>query len=116
MKRHRLVTAILIVALALINGQVRAGGENSPPPRGPTVGAEPSSDPRQAAAELLNGRDVLLRLYVDWKTDPKAYTTLKVPLGEPTLVGGLTREPSADNQEAAAATPQLYLFIEATVK
>jgi hypothetical protein len=41
-------------------------------------------------------------------------TTLKVPLGEPTLVGGLTREPSADND--AAATPQLYLFIEATAK
>jgi hypothetical protein len=42
-------------------------------------------------------------------------TTLKVPLGQPTLVGGLTREPAADEQEAAD-TPQLYLFIEATVK
>ena len=42
-------------------------------------------------------------------------TTLKVPLGEPTLVGGLTREPAADDQDAAA-TPQLYLFIEATAK
>jgi hypothetical protein len=43
-------------------------------------------------------------------------TTLKVPLGEPTLVGGLTREQSADSPEEAAAVPQLYLFIEATAK
>jgi hypothetical protein len=42
-------------------------------------------------------------------------TTLKVPLGEPTLVGGLTCEPSAGDQ-MAAGTPQLYLFIEATAK
>jgi hypothetical protein len=42
-------------------------------------------------------------------------TTLRVPLGQPTLVGGLTREPATDEQEAAD-TPQLYLFIEATVK
>jgi len=42
-------------------------------------------------------------------------TTLRIPLGQPTLVGGLTREPAADEQEAAD-TPQLYLFIEATVK
>ncbi len=42
-------------------------------------------------------------------------TTLKAPLDQPTLVGGLTREPAADEKEAAD-TPQLYLFIEATVK
>ena len=42
-------------------------------------------------------------------------TTLRVPLGEATLVGGLTREPSAD-QAPAAAAPQLYLFIEVTAK
>ena len=42
-------------------------------------------------------------------------TTLKVPLGEPTLVGGLTCEPSAGDQKAAG-TPQLYLFVEATAK
>jgi hypothetical protein len=42
-------------------------------------------------------------------------TTLKVLLGEPTLVGGLSREHSTDDQEAAGA-PQLYLFIEATAK
>ena len=52
-------------------------------------------------------------------------TTLRIPLGQPTLVGGLTREPAADEQEAAIhvrprvealGTPQLYLFVEATVK
>jgi hypothetical protein len=39
--------------------------------------------------------------------------TLKARLGETMLVGGLTREPSADDpaKESAAATPQLYLFI-----
>ena len=42
-------------------------------------------------------------------------TTLRVPLGQPTLVGGLTREPAVDEKEAAD-TPQLYLFIEATAK
>ena len=42
-------------------------------------------------------------------------TTLRLPLGEATLVGGLTREPSADQAHAAAA-PQLYLFIEVTAK
>jgi hypothetical protein len=42
-------------------------------------------------------------------------TTLRVPLDQPTLVGGLTREPAADEQEAAD-TPQLYLFIEAAVR
>ncbi len=42
-------------------------------------------------------------------------TTLKVQLGEPTLVGGLTRESSTDQQQAAD-TPQLYLFIEATAR
>ena len=42
-------------------------------------------------------------------------TTLIVPLGEPMLVGGLSREPLAEEQEAAS-TPQLYLFIEATAK
>jgi hypothetical protein len=39
-------------------------------------------------------------------------TTLNAPLGEPTLVGGLTRQQPAETQEAAAS-PQLYLFIEA---
>ncbi len=42
-------------------------------------------------------------------------TTLRLPLGEATLVGGLTREPSADQANAAAA-PQLYLFIEVTAE
>jgi hypothetical protein len=42
-------------------------------------------------------------------------TTLIVPVGEPMLIGGLTREPATDEQEAAS-TPQLYLFIEATAK
>jgi type II secretory pathway component GspD/PulD (secretin) len=42
-------------------------------------------------------------------------TTLKVPLGEPTLVGGLTTEGSEGEQQAAN-TPQLYLFIEANAK
>jgi hypothetical protein len=42
-------------------------------------------------------------------------TTLRVPLGVPTLAGGLTREAMADEQ-SAAGTPQLYLFIEATAK
>jgi hypothetical protein len=42
-------------------------------------------------------------------------TTLKVALGEPTLVGGLTREAPTE-QESAAGAPQLYLFIEATAK
>lgn len=42
-------------------------------------------------------------------------TTLKVPLGEPTLVGGLTTE-AADGDQSAADTPQLYLFIEANAK
>jgi type II secretory pathway component GspD/PulD (secretin) len=46
----------------------------------------------------------------------KLATTVIVPLGEPTLVGGLTREPSSNEQESAADTPQLYLFIEATAK
>jgi hypothetical protein len=40
-------------------------------------------------------------------------TTLRLPLGETTLVGGLTRQPSSD---LAAAAPQLYLFIEVTAK
>jgi hypothetical protein len=42
-------------------------------------------------------------------------TTVRLPLGEATLVGGLTREPSADQAHAAAA-PQLYLFIEVTAR
>lgn len=42
-------------------------------------------------------------------------TTLRLPLGEAMLVGGLTRQSSADQTNAAAA-PQLYLFIEVTAK
>lgn len=42
-------------------------------------------------------------------------TTLRLPVGEPTLVGGLTHEPSADQANAAAA-PQLYLFVEVAAK
>ena len=42
-------------------------------------------------------------------------TTVRLPLGQATLVGGLTRDPSADEGHAAAA-PQLYLFIEVTAK
>jgi hypothetical protein len=38
-------------------------------------------------------------------------TTLKVPLNEPTLVGGLTRQSTPDRQDAGA-NPQLYLFLE----
>jgi hypothetical protein len=41
-------------------------------------------------------------------------TTSRIPLGEPTLIGGLTRGMSGDHQ--AADMPQLYLFIEATAK
>jgi hypothetical protein len=43
-------------------------------------------------------------------------TTLRVPLGTPVLVGGLTRQPSCAKDDSAAAAPQLYLFIEATVR
>jgi hypothetical protein len=42
-------------------------------------------------------------------------TTIRLPLGEATLVGGITREPSADQAHAGAA-PQLYLFIEVTAR
>jgi hypothetical protein len=42
-------------------------------------------------------------------------TTVKVPLNEPTLVGGLTTE-APDGDEQAAEVPQLYLFIEASAK
>jgi hypothetical protein len=42
-------------------------------------------------------------------------TSIKLPLDEPTLVGGLTTEtPTADQQ--AADSPQLYLFVEASSK
>lgn len=44
-------------------------------------------------------------------------TTLKVPLNEPVLVGGLSCPTGEDKgTEPAATAPQLYLFIEATVK
>ena len=42
-------------------------------------------------------------------------TSLKVPLNEPTLVGGLTTE-TPDGEEQAADSPQLYLFVEASSK
>jgi hypothetical protein len=42
-------------------------------------------------------------------------TTLRVPLGSPVLVGGLTLEPGAAAQEGAGG-PQLYLFVEVTAK
>ncbi len=42
-------------------------------------------------------------------------TTVKVPLNEPALVGGLTSE-TPDSKQTAADTPQLYLFIEAIAK
>ena len=42
-------------------------------------------------------------------------TSLKVPLGDPALVGGLTTDAPDQDQQAADA-PQLYLFIEASAK
>ena len=38
-------------------------------------------------------------------------TTLRVPLRQPTLVGGLTLEPGAADQQAGV-NQQLYLFVE----
>ncbi len=35
---------------------------------------------RELAREVLNGRTAVVRLYIDWKTDPKAYKTMTVPL------------------------------------
>jgi hypothetical protein len=45
-------------------------------------------------------------------------TTLKVTLGEPTLVGGIasTVRGEAESPEGATGVPQLYLFVEATAK
>jgi hypothetical protein len=43
-------------------------------------------------------------------------TTLKVTLGEPALVGGLTSALPSPSTEGAAGAQQLYLFIEATAR
>jgi hypothetical protein len=42
-------------------------------------------------------------------------TTLRVTLGQPTLVGGLTLESGAGDKEPGSA-PQLYLFVEVTAQ
>ncbi len=41
-------------------------------------------------------------------------TTVRIPLAEPVLVGGMTFEPGAEPQETASS--QLYLFVEVTAK
>jgi hypothetical protein len=47
---------------------------------GSTLSAGVQDDAKELARGALNGRAVTVRLYLDWKIDPKAYTTLSVPL------------------------------------
>lgn len=41
---------------------------------------ESEAEVRELAREVLNGRKAVVRLYIGWKADPKAYKTVVVPL------------------------------------
>lgn len=45
-----------------------------------TQGPNSEAEVRELAYEVLNGRKAIVRLYTGWQTDPKAYTTMAVPL------------------------------------
>jgi hypothetical protein len=68
---------VLVLALATVPIRAKEAGSSGLLVRRTSSG---SWADRQQAADLLNGRQVVLRLYLDWKTDPKAYVTLRVPL------------------------------------
>jgi hypothetical protein len=99
--------------LDICSSVTRCEGQPEPSPflSGGPAGSKKDTEGKSPAAQ---GHTTITLDRVSMVVEQLA-TTLKVPLGEPTLIGGLTREPSADEHEAAD-TPQLYLFVEATAK
>ena len=65
---RRLHPFVLLVTLASLCAWARAESAAS------------EADAREAAVRTLDGRTAIVRLYTDWKTNPKAYATLSVPL------------------------------------
>lgn len=66
MRRLRII--VLLATLASLCPWTRAGS------------VESDAEAREQARQILDGRTAIVRLYCDWKANPKAYTTLSVPL------------------------------------
>lgn len=70
----RLLLSVLVLA--------SIPGARASDPLGPATRVRQQSepDPTPSPAELLDGRNAVVRLYRGWRDDPKAYMTLQVPL------------------------------------
>lgn len=68
MRHLYLAAGFLVLASMAVCPWAKAGSMDS------------EAEVRELARQVLDGRQAVVRLYVDWKANPKAYTTLNVPL------------------------------------
>jgi hypothetical protein len=76
-------------------------------PLGPVTSVRQQSepDPTPSQAELLDGREAVVRLYDRWRDDPKAYVTLGVPLQGSDVTFDAVRLACARTRSDGAAVP-----------
>ena len=68
MRHLYLAAGFLVLASMAVCSWAKAGSMDS------------EAEVRELARQTLDGRQAIVRLYIDWRTNPKAYTTLSVPL------------------------------------
>jgi hypothetical protein len=96
---RRLIEAVLVAMTA--SAAVAAHAQAS---------ADTQADAKELAREALDGREMIVRLYLDWRTDPKAYVALNVPAEGFEVKAGAVRSAYAhsrpSSREATSEEPR----------
>jgi len=75
-----LLSTMLFSSTALAHPQQPAANPNQQAKPGQNDSRKEERELRQLAEELLNGRQITIRVYKDWRTDPAAFELVSVPL------------------------------------